>query len=402
MPVVELTSHIDVKSTRASPRGRTRLRHCAVDASPTGTPPAIAATGRQAPGAVPCARTPQAPTILPTGGLRILQGTSPLDGLYEVSGSLDGVRLGDRVVRTLTVRRLGPGTTEGLRPLAAFRDLRRLHLERISGVDLTPLAGLDLEILDIQEVRDVDLAPLALLDGLNLLQLVSLQDCRVPARLALPASLTMLGAAFLPPEYSGEPLKALIAAVDWDGLPGLQALDLTGDPFAPIEVDLGFLAGLPRLVSLAIEEGIWHSGQRPSPLEPPFHRLPRTLRNVRIEAWEPAVVKQALQHYLPEAKIDVDQREHPDDDGDGDGEWELLPPKGSVREWSTYGSLWDAMDAGDDETEHDAMEAAKAKLRAADPQLLERLDFDHESDGTGVAAPTREDLARALQILGID
>ena len=97
----------------------------------------------------------------------------------------------------------------------------------------------------------------------------------------------------------------------------------------------------------------------------------------------------------------VDRRDDPDDGEGADGEWVFLPPESSVREWSTYGSLWDAMDAGDDETEYDAMKAAMAKLRAVDPQLLASLDFDHESDGTGITAPTREALERALRTLGV-
>ena len=139
---------------------------------------------------------------------------NPAEGVYEITGSLDGVRLGDRVVRMLTVRRLGKEATVGLRPLAPLRDVRRLQLERITG-----------------------------------------------------------------------------------------------------------------------------------------------------------------------------------------GEWAILPPEGSVREWSTYGSLWGPMDAGDDETEYDAMKVAMAKLRAVDPRLLASLDFDHESDGTGITAPTREALESALRIL---
>ena len=59
------------------------------------------------------------------------------------------------------------------------------------------------------------------------------------------------------------------------------------------------------------------------------------------------------------------------------------------------------MHAEDDETEYDAIETATAKLRAVDARLLERLDFDHESDGTSITAPTREDLERTLEILGI-
>jgi hypothetical protein len=321
------------------------------------------------------------------------------DGVYRISGSLDGIQPGDRMVQTLWVRGLGSRTGEGLRPLAAFRSLRRLHLERISGVDLAPLAGLDLEILDIQEVRDVDLAPIARLKRLTYLQLVSVRDCRVPERLTLPLSLQILGVAYH--DDLREPFAALLAAIDWDGLAGLESLNLSGDPGWPVRIDLGFITRLQRLKSLKLD-CVWHGGGKPSPLEPPFDGLPRTLRRVRVDAWEPAALRRALQEHLPPgAEVSVQRREDVDDGGDGNGEWELIPPEGSVREWSTYGSLWDAMHAGDDETEYDAMEAAKRCISAAAPELLKRLDFDHESDGTGISAPTREDLESALRILGL-
>jgi hypothetical protein len=54
-----------------------------------------------------------------------------------------------------------------------------------------------------------------------------------------------------------------------------------------------------------------------------------------------------------------------------------------------------------DKTEHDALRAARKTLKEADPQLLRRLDFDPEADGTGIMARTREDLVAALAILGI-
>ena len=140
---------------------------------------------------------------------------NPAEGVYEISGSLDGVRFDDRVVRMLTVRRLGKEATEGLRPLAPLRDLRRLHLERISGVDLTPLAALELEILGINEARDVDLAPLADLAGLWYLHLVAVRDCRLPARVSLPPSLRALSLTY--PGDLREPLAALLEAIDLDG-----------------------------------------------------------------------------------------------------------------------------------------------------------------------------------------
>lgn len=54
------------------------------------------------------------------GQLRMVPNTLPEDGIYMVSGTLDGVRPGDRVVRELLVSRLTGPTAEGLAPLAAF------------------------------------------------------------------------------------------------------------------------------------------------------------------------------------------------------------------------------------------------------------------------------------------
>ena len=90
------------------------------------------------------------------------------DDSWEVEDSLGGVRPAEgETVRWLTVRRIGPDSPEGLRPLSGFRDLRVLELEVVSGVDLTPLAGLRLDHLSLRYVRDVDLAPLGSLRGLK-------------------------------------------------------------------------------------------------------------------------------------------------------------------------------------------------------------------------------------------
>jgi hypothetical protein len=48
---------------------------------------------------------------------------------YQVSGSLDGLSPGRREIGRLIVKRLGPDAREGLAPLEAFKDLRRLELE---------------------------------------------------------------------------------------------------------------------------------------------------------------------------------------------------------------------------------------------------------------------------------
>ena len=86
-----------------------------------------------------------------------------------------------------------------------------------------------------------------------------------------------------------------------------------------------------------------------------------------------------------------------------DTAWEISEHE---ERWLAYGSLIDMpaiADAPDPDaiasTEYDALGVAEATLRTADPALLDRLDFDPESSGTGIEAPTREDLERALNLL---
>ena len=47
------------------------------------------------------------------------------------------------------------------------------------------------------------------------------------------------------------------------------------------------------------------------------------------------------------------------------------------------------------------MDYPRSRLKAADPALEKRLDFDPESSGTGIMASSREDLEAALRILGV-
>lgn len=56
-----------------------------------------------------------------------------------------------RTVEELYVDHVGPNTTQGLRPLTAFKDLRHLHLEVVAGVDLSVLRELPLETLSVVE-----------------------------------------------------------------------------------------------------------------------------------------------------------------------------------------------------------------------------------------------------------
>lgn len=66
-----------------------------------------------------------------------------------------------------------------------------------------------------------------------------------------------------------------------------------------------------------------------------------------------------------------------------------------------YGSLWEAFDGQYGATEYEALQVARGLIRREAPELLRRLDFDQEADGTGIAARRRRDLVRVLQILGI-
>jgi hypothetical protein len=85
----------------------------------------------------------------------------------------------------------------------------------------------------------------------------------------------------------------------------------------------------------------------------------------------------------------------------GHGSWTLYPPTKGTPGWSTYGSFWEAADGRDGDTEYEALQVARRRLRRVAPALLKRLDFDQESSGTGVIAHRRRDLVRALEILGI-
>lgn len=334
------------------------------------------------------------------GALRKRPRTPPDRGIYDVSGSLDGLTLGRRVVKELEVKRLdGPGT-QGLAPLSAFSDLRRLMLEQVRDVDLGALSGLELELLRLQDVAGVDLGALSRLDGLRWLILACLdEDCRVPDQLALPGSLRTLALGEWRHGQSGELTRRILSAIDWARLSDLTSLDVRIDHVPPIEADLSFLGDLPRLESLSII-GVDHRGPMPSPLEPPFDGLSRNLRRVGVEADDPVAVDEALrQHAGPALELGVRQRRPYTPPPTP---WAIHPPATAGSRWSAYGSLADAAGLSRDETESTALRSARTRLREADPALLRRLDFDSESSGTAIIAASREDLVAALHVLGLD
>jgi hypothetical protein len=187
-------------------------------------------------------------------------------------------------------------------------------------------------------------------------------------------------------------LRRAVAAIPWSRLQDLRALALMGDNATP--VDLGFLAQLPQLTTLDLRD-VRHAGRRPSPLEPPFGGLPTGLRAGLIEVPEPDRIRDELMRHRDAVPSFRDLLTY--DEG---RDWEIDALEGDDG-WATYGSLYLAADGQDGETEYDALAAAKRRLRAADPALLRTLDFDPEAAGTGISAPTREQLERALRILGL-
>lgn len=337
--------------------------------------------------------------------LRKRPGTLPEDGIYDVTGSLDGIQPGRRIVKHLEVRRLGGYTAEGLRPLTAFEDLRELDLVHTSDLDLTPLTELRLEGLSIDTGERLDLSPLSSMTDLVGLLLFDLVDCGVPDVLSLPATLRQLTIGVDGANRTGDPVRMLVNAIDWSGLPKLRSLALSvggNEPLRPIEVDLGFLAELRELEDVDIRFGVWPDPRRPSPLDPPFEGLPRTIKSVSIESWTPDIVAAELSRYLDTNRVLVHQRYSIPTER---CPWAIDPPEPGQAEWSMLGSLYDAFDGRDRErelaTEEEALQAACRRIRVADAALLTRLDFDRDSSSTLITAPSRDDLEATLRLLRI-
>lgn len=335
-------------------------------------------------------------------GLR--KGAGP--DAYVVSRTLEGVRgPGRRTVRELDVRGLDGESVGGISVLPAFGDLEHLTLERVCGVDLGPLAGLGLVSLRLLEMTGVDLAPLGDVDGLEALTLMDVEGCAVPVPLPLPQSLRSLALNNDGPELSGEPIREIVEAIDWGRLRGLQSLSIGVGGLTemePIKLDLGFLRELASLEYLKLYRGVWHEGDEPSPLEPPFSGLSRRLHWVRIDAWEPERVKPALRDYLgldpTSGKPSVFQREPFTPPAP---EWSIDAPEQAGERWSAYGSFARHEGGGSEVTEHDAARRARARLRRVDARLARRVEFDPENAGTGILTRSREDLEAVLRILGV-
>jgi hypothetical protein len=339
-----------------------------------------------------------------TGKLRKVSYSTPELGMYTASGTLEGVTPGRRKVKRLEVRRLDGSSVDGLRPLTGFADLEVLELERLEGVDLAPLAELPVGLsrLLLGDLRSVDLAPLEQLHDVESLLLTQVHDdCRIPDELRLPSSLRSLLIVNDKRGLTGTPVKRLIEAIDWQRLGDLRVLNLQvggNEALAPIEVDLGLLRHMPKLERLDIHTNVWHAGPAPSPLDPPFEGLSRDLTWLRIDAWEPGPLKTQLRELLG-SQVAVYQRYGHESQA---ASWTIRAPGDGLEVWHTYGCLVDVFDDKDFATEYDALKHARKQIRDANPALLRRLDFDHESSGTGIATGSEEDLVAALEILGVD
>jgi hypothetical protein len=290
-----------------------------------------------------------------------------------------------------------------LAPLRAFEDLEDLRLERVRNVDLGVLGEMPaLRQLRLQVVSGVDMGTLATpaeLEGLDLLDLDD--DCVVPERMPLPASVWDIQLGESRRGHTGRQVAKLVAAIYWSRLPNMRRLSIrVGGLYdvEPAQVDLGFLRDLPLLESLFLY-GVEHTGAEPSPLRPPFDGIPReNLNRLIIDA--PLAERDLITNELRETfgfeEIAVRARKP----------FVLPPPPWQISETSdgrfgVYGSLADAFDLSSDKTEVDALRTARRTLREADPKLLRALDFDEESSGTAIAAASRSHLEQALRILGL-
>jgi hypothetical protein len=321
---------------------------------------------------------------------------------YRISGSLDGIVPGRRSVGRLIVGRFGPQASEGLAPLRAFSDLRELELEWALDVDLEPLTALALEQLRIADGRGIDLEPIARIATLEQLSVIAPADCSVPS--CWPLSPRLRQIMLIARNGDARFISDAVSAIPWSQLRSLEGLALMGEA---CRVDLGFLEALPWLRYLDVR-GILHAGRDGSPIVPPFAGLPGGLLGGLIEVPDDEAAGRAwLAHAGPPEGHD--QRglgfralHWPTEEARNARPWAIREPDLDGDPWTTYGSLHHAGQGQDGDTETDALRAARSRLRAADPALLRRLDFDPEANGTGIYAHSRADLEAAIELLGLD
>jgi len=335
---------------------------------------------------------------------------------YDVRGRLTtrGLRR-RRDAAIVELRKLDEAANDALPALRELPDLRQLSLIDSHGLDLRVVGELaGLEQLFIEGCT-----------GLS------------PTPLALPAALKRLS---LSTDEPGE-LERLVAGLEWSRAADLASVALQvayGRP--PAKLDLGFVHDLRALRRLSLV-GVEHEGAGPSPLEPPFDRLPPALAegHLAFESADWIAVDAALrEHYrLPpvkrwtpeewstlsdeeQAAIESEAFERPQrtphgperrprimvspprdpDPAPPPPDWLLYHGDDSdLSPWWTAGVLAPA-DA-DGEAEHQAAGALVERIRERDPALADRIELESDGDGTTIRASSEPDLRAALEAAGL-
>lgn len=288
---------------------------------------------------------------------------------YILTGGTDGLAgPGRRTVRTLRIAGMtAADSASGLVGLESFPDLRELYLERVDGVDLTALGALELELLSISGSAGIALAQLPRAGApLERLELRNLSEPVVPDRLELPRALTWLSLNCEGEGFGGEWVSGVVGAVDWTALPALEELRMKViSPPLP-ELDLAFVDALPALMRLEAF-GILPAGPLP------------TRDGLEVSGFEePALRLYAEMNGMPAPAVTSPFAAAQEPDGS----------------WGVYGSFAELLGQ---EREQAAVERLTDALCAHDPELLRRLEFDSEADGTGVYGPSEADVLALME-----
>jgi hypothetical protein len=321
---------------------------------------------------------------------------------YKTAGSIEGLVEGRRTIRELTIR-----NAEGsLSALGALPNLETLIINGGRDLDLSELALLSetCDFVALASLTGTDLGALRLPSTVRSFGISSSDDtCVINQPLLLPSGLTYLGLSARG-QSSVHTLAQVIQGVRWENVGELERLLMRAETTAagyPLEVDLGLLRDLPRLERADIF-GVRHRRSAgPSPLEPPFDGLPKTLSWLRIDTELPSESLQAqLAEYLPGGgALDVGPL-YPARPANQPW-WIYEPDADGSGLWVASGSLADHFADQDFAEESRALRHARAVIKEKDVALLKRLDFDQEADGTMIMASSREDLVAALALLGI-
>jgi hypothetical protein len=240
---------------------------------------------------------------------------------------------------------LNEGTVSSLR---AFRNWNGLRSLTIFGRRLKSLAGIEgleaLEDLFLYNTSVVDLAPLAAVHGLRRLRL------DMPTKVADFAPIGQL-----------EHLESLI--VNFKG---------SRSASVPRMADLASLRNLRDVALTKVEGTGWRF----------LLDLP-DLRRILVYGSVDREAPELIARRFPTARSDVRPVSQP-------------APGAAVKQlpdgrWSIYADVTDVLGVDDNFL---AEERLRERLLIADPELLDRLDFDSEADALGVIGPSEADLRR--------